>query len=311
MMAATMRPTLRQYFDLTKPRVVALIVFTAIVGMFLAVPGLPPLRESVLGFLGIWLAASSAAAINQLLDSRIDAKMARTSWRPIVAGQVTPTQALVFALVLAALSMLVLVVWVNPLTAALTFASLIGYAVIYTVFLKRATPQNIVIGGIAGAAPPLLGWAAVTNMQGEWDWARALLLVLIIFVWTPPHFWALAIFRRADYARAMVPMLPVTHGVEYTRVQILLYTILLVVVTVLPRLSGMSGDFYLFGALVLGAGFLWHAWKLMDPPDELYAMKVFNYSIVYLMALFAFLLVDHWLMPWLQPGAMMEFQPAA
>jgi len=292
---------LRQYWSLTKPRVVALIVFTAAIGMFLAVPGLPPLRESVLGFLGIWLAASSAAAINQLLDARIDAKMTRTSWRPIVMGQITPRRALAFALALAALSMLILVLWVNPLTAALTFASLIGYAVIYTVFLKRATPQNIVIGGIAGAAPPLLGWAAVTGMQNEWDWAHALLLVLIIFVWTPPHFWALAIFRRADYARAMVPMLPVTHGVEYTRLQILLYTILLVLVTLLPRLTGLSGDFYLLGALVLGGGFLWHAWKLMDPPDELYAMKVFNYSIVYLMALFAFLLVDHWLLPWLPP----------
>ena len=301
---------MRQYFDLTKPRVVALIVFTAIVGMFLAVPGLPPLRASVLGFLGIWLAASSAAAINQLLDSRIDAKMARTSWRPIVVGQITPGRALAFALVLAAVSMAVLVLWVNPLTALLTFASLIGYAVIYTVFLKRATPQNIVIGGIAGAAPPLLGWAAVTGMQGEWDWAHALLLVLIIFVWTPPHFWALAIFRRDDYARALVPMLPVTHGVAYTRWQILLYTVLLVVVTVLPWASGMSGLFYLGGALVLGAVFLWHAWRLMDPPDELYAMKVFNYSIVYLMALFAFLLVDHWLLPWLQPGPAFELRPA-
>ncbi|MDQ3206861.1 MAG: heme o synthase [Pseudomonadota bacterium] len=306
---STLPTTFRQYWDLTKPRVVALIVFTAIVGMFLAVPGLPPLRESVLGFLGIWLAASSAAAINQLLDSRIDAKMARTSWRPIVMGHITPTRALVFALVLAALSMLILVVWVNPLTAALTFASLIGYAVVYTVFLKRATPQNIVIGGVAGAAPPLLGWAAVTNMQGPWDWAYALLLVLIIFVWTPPHFWALAIFRRADYARAMVPMLPVTHGVAYTRLQILLYTILLVLVTLLPRLVGMSGNFYLGGAVILGAVFLWHAWKLMDPPDELYAMKVFNYSIVYLMALFAFLLVDHWLLPWLQPAAAFELRP--
>ena len=305
------RATLRQYFDLTKPRVVALIVFTAIVGMFLAVPGLPPLRESVLGFLGIWLAASSAAAINQLLDSRIDAKMARTSWRPIVVGQITPARALAFALVLAAVSMVVLVLWVNPLTALLTFASLIGYAVIYTVFLKRATPQNIVIGGIAGAAPPLLGWAAVTGMQGEWDWAHALLLVLIIFVWTPPHFWALAIFRRVDYARALVPMLPVTHGVAYTRWQILLYTVLLVVVTVLPWASGMSGLFYLGGALVLGAVFLWHAWRLMDPPDELYAMKVFNYSIVYLMALFAFLLVDHWLLPWLQPVPAFELRPVA
>ncbi|MBW3551211.1 MAG: heme o synthase [Proteobacteria bacterium] len=231
-----MSATLRQYFDLTKPRVVALIVFTAIVGMFLAVPGLPPLRESVLGFIGIWLAASSAAAINQLLDSRIDAKMARTSWRPIVVGQITPAHALVFALVLAALSMTILVLWVNMLTALLTFASLIGYAVIYTVFLKRATPQNIVIGGIAGAAPPALGWAAITGTLDP----HALLLVLIIFVWTPPHFWALAIFRREDYARAMVPMLPVTHGVQYTRWQILFYTVLLLVVTVLPWVTGMS-----------------------------------------------------------------------
>ncbi|MGO1072361.1 heme o synthase [Lysobacter sp. CA199] len=309
MMNAVTRPTARQYWALTKPRVVALIVFTAIVGMFLAVPGWPPLQESVLGFLGIWLAASSAAAINQLLDSRIDAKMARTSWRPIVAGQVTPTQALVFALILAAASMLILVLWVNVITAALTFASLIGYAVIYTVFLKRATPQNIVIGGVAGAAPPLLGWAAVTGMQGPWDWAHALLLVLIIFVWTPPHFWALAIFRRADYARAMVPMLPVTHGVQYTRWQILFYTVLLVAVTVMPWAVGMSGLFYLGGALVLGAMFLYYAWKLMDPPDELYAMRVFNYSIVYLMALFAFLMVDHWLLPVLQPVAAFELQP--
>ena len=307
-MSGNWRQTARQYWDLTKPRVVALIVFTAAIGMFLAVPGLPPLRESVLGFLGIWLAASSAAAINQLLDARIDAQMARTSWRPIVAGQISHRQALLFALALAALSMLVLVVWVNALTAVLTFASLIGYAVVYTVFLKRATPQNIVIGGIAGAAPPLLGWAAVTGMQGEWDWAHALLLVLIIFVWTPPHFWALAIFRRDDYARALVPMLPVTHGVAYTRWQILLYTVLLVVVTVLPWASGMSGLFYLGGALVLGAVFLWHAWRLMDPPDELYAMKVFNYSIVYLMALFAFLLVDHWLLPYLQPDAALALQ---
>lgn len=309
-----MHPTFRQYFDLTKPRVVALIVFTALVGMFLAVDGLPTAEETrrgVLGFLGIWLAASSAAAINQLLDSRIDAKMARTSWRPIVAGQITPAQALVFALVLAALSMLILVLWVNTITAVLTFASLIGYAVIYTVYLKRATPQNIVIGGIAGAAPPLLGWASITGMQGEWDWPHALLLVLIIFVWTPPHFWALAIFRRADYARAMVPMLPVTHGVEYTRWQILFYTVLLVAVTVLPWAAGMSGLFYLGGALVLGAVFLGYAWKLMNPPDELYAMKVFNYSIVYLMALFAFLLLDHWMLPWFQPGSAFTLQPTA
>ncbi|MDG6348915.1 heme o synthase [Luteimonas sp. 8-5] len=303
---------LRQYWSLTKPRVVALIVFTALVGSLMAVDGVPDAtqaRNAALGFLGIWLAASSAAAINQLLDSRIDAKMARTSWRPIVVGQITPARALVFALVLAAASMALLWSWVNPLTAMLTFASLIGYAVVYTVFLKRATPQNIVIGGIAGAAPPLLGWAAVTGMQGRWDWAHALLLVLIIFVWTPPHFWALAIFRRADYARAMVPMLPVTHGVEYTRWQILLYTLLLVAVTILPYAIDMSGLFYLGGALVLGAMFLWHAYRLLDPPDEFYAMRVFNYSIVYLMALFAFLLVDHWLLPYLQPAPALEFVP--
>jgi protoheme IX farnesyltransferase len=300
---------LKQYWSLTKPRVVALIVFTAIIGMFLAVPGWPPLRQAVFGFLGIWLAAASAAAINQILDSRIDAQMARTSWRPIVVGQVTSRQALVFALVLAALSMALLLWATNWIAAALTFASLIGYAVVYTRYLKRATPQNIVIGGVAGAAPPLLGWAAVSDIHHPWQWQHALLLVLIIFVWTPPHFWALAIFRRADYARAMVPMLPVTHGVEYTRWQILLYTVLLVVVTMLPTTVGMSGNFYLGGAVVLGAVFLWHAWKLMDPPDEFYAMRVFNYSIVYLMALFAFLLVDHWLLPWLQPAPALVFQP--
>ena len=298
---------LQQYWSLTKPRVVALIVFTAVIGMFLAVPGLPPLRASLLGTLGIWLAASSAAAINQILDSRIDAQMARTSWRPLVSGTLTPHQALVFALVLAALSMAVLLLWVNPLTALLTFASLIGYAVVYTVYLKRATPQNIVIGGIAGAAPPALGWAAVTGQLHP----HALLLVLIIFVWTPPHFWALAIFRRDDYARAMVPMLPVTHGVQYTRWQILFYTVLLVAVTVLPWATGMSGLFYLGGALVLGAVFVWYAWQLMDPPDEFFPMRVFNYSIVYLMALFAFLLIDHWLLPWLQPVAAFELLPTA
>ena len=294
---------LSQYWTLTKPRVVALIVFTAVIGMFLAVPGLPPLREAVFGTLGIWLAAASAAAINHLIDQRIDKVMARTSWRPLVQGQVKPWQALAFALVLAALSMAILVLWVNTITAVLTFASLIGYAVVYTVFLKRATPQNIVIGGIAGAAPPLLGWATMTGMQGEWDWPHALLLVLIIFVWTPPHFWALAIFRREDYARALVPMLPVTHGVTYTRWQILFYTVLLVEVTVLPVVFGMSGFFYLGGALVLGSVFLWYAWRLLNPPDEFFAMRVFNYSIVYLMALFAFLLVDHWAMPLLRPAA--------
>jgi len=305
---ASLRTLWREYWALTKPRVVALIVFTALVGMFLAQPGLPPLRESVFGFIGIWLAASSAAAINQLIDQRIDRVMARTMNRPLATGTLKPAQVLAFAVFLGTLSMAMLISMVNPITAALTFASLIGYAVVYTAWLKRATPQNIVIGGIAGAAPPLLGWAAVTGMRNEWDWAHALLLVLIIFLWTPPHFWALAIFRREDYARALVPMLPVTHGVEYTRWQILFYTVLLVLFTAMPWAIGMSGVFYLGGALVLGAVFLWYAWKMLDPPDEFFAMRMFNYSVVYLMALFAFLLADHWLMPLLAPAPVFELQ---
>ena len=298
-----MRVPFAAYWELTKPRVVALIVFTAVIGMFLAIrPGDPwPWEQIVLGAIGIWLAAASAAAINHLLDQRIDVLMARTQHRPLATGTLKPAQVLAFAVFLGTLSMTILISMVNPLTAALTFASLIGYAVVYTAWLKRATPQNIVIGGIAGAAPPLLGWAAVTNMQGQWDWAHALLLVLIIFVWTPPHFWALAIFRREDYARALVPMLPVTHGVAYTRWQILFYTLLLCVITLLPVAIGMSGLFYLGGAVVLGLAFLWYAWRLLDPPDEFFAMRVFNYSVVYLMALFAFLLVDHWLLPWFTP----------
>ena len=284
---------LKQYFELTKPRVVALIVFTAIIGMFLAVPGMPPWKPVIFGSLGIWLAASSAAAINHLLDQRIDALMARTAHRPLPSGGLNSRQVLVFAVLLGALSMLLLVWQVNVLTAALTFASLIGYAIVYTGFLKRATPQNIVIGGAAGAAPPVLGWAAISNTVDPY----ALLLFLIIFVWTPPHFWALAIFRRDDYARALVPMLPVIYGVTYTRWQILFYTVLLFVVTLLPWLTGMSGLFYLGGAVVLGAVFLYYAIRLLNPPDELFAMEVFKYSIVYLMALFAFLLIDHWVMP--------------
>ena len=223
-----MASVLSRYWTLTKPRVVALIVFTALVGMFLAVPGLPPLKETVLGLLGIWLAAASAAAINHVLDQRIDAVMARTHDRPLPTGGLRTTQAVVFAITLGVASMAILFFLVNPLCALLTFASLIGYAIVYTGWLKRATPQNIVIGGIAGAAPPLLGWSAITGMQGEYDWAYALTLVLIIYLWTPPHFWALAIFRREDYAKAMIPMLPVTHGVVYTRWQILFYTVLLV-----------------------------------------------------------------------------------
>jgi len=233
--------------------------------------------------------------------------MARTHDRPLPTGGLRTPQAVAFALALGIASMAILVFLVNPLCALLTFGSLIGYAIIYTGWLKRATPQNIVIGGIAGAAPPLLGWSAVTGTLDP----HALLLVLIIFVWTPPHFWALAIFRREDYAKAMIPMLPVTHGVVYTRWQILLYTVLLVLATVLPWATGMSGLFYLGGALVLGAVFLWYAWRLLDPPDEFFAMRTFQYSVVYLMALFAFLLLDHWLLPWLQPAAPMVLQPVA
>ena len=282
-----------RYFELTKPRVVALIVFTAVIGMFLAVPGLPPWRPVLFGSLGIWLAASSAAAMNHLLDQRIDALMVRTAHRPLPTGGLNSRQVLVFAVVLGALSMILLVWQVNVLTAWLTFASLIGYAIVYTGYLKRATPQNIVIGGAAGAAPPVLGWAAISNTVDP----HALLLFLIIFIWTPPHFWALAIFRREDYARALIPMLPVIYGVTYTRWQILFYTILLFIVTLLPWITGMSGLFYLGGAVVLGAVFLYYAIRLMDPPDELFAMEVFKYSIWYLMALFAFLLIDHWIMP--------------
>jgi protoheme IX farnesyltransferase len=280
-----------QYLELTKPRVVALIVFTAIIGMFLATPTLPPWQALVIGSLGIWLAAASAAAINHLLDRERDAVMVRTAARPLVTGELTPRQVLVFALVLGMLSMVLLAAFVNVLTAVLTFASLIGYAVIYTVYLKRATPQNIVIGGAAGAAPPVLGWAAVTGEVHPY----ALLLFLIIFIWTPPHFWALAIFRRDDYSRAQVPMLPVTHGVEYTRWHVLYYTVLLLVVSLLPFITGMTGLVYAAGALVLGLGFLWYAIRLLNPPSERFAMDVFNYSIIYLMALFAFLLVDHWI----------------
>ncbi len=286
-----MTSAFRQYWPLTKPKVVALIVFTAFVGMLLAVPGLPPWNALIFGNLGIWLAAASAAAINHLIDQRIDAVMARTQHRPLPSGELVGWQVLAFALALGAASMLVLVLFVNVLTALLTFASLIGYAVVYTAYLKRATPQNIVIGGAAGAAPPVLGWAAATGEVHPY----ALLLFLIIFIWTPPHFWALAIFRRDDYARAGVPMLPVTHGVEYTRVQVLLYTLLLIAATLLPWVTGMSGSFYLGGALVLNAVFLYYALRLLKPPSERFAMEVFNYSVIYLMALFAFLLVDHYL----------------
>jgi protoheme IX farnesyltransferase len=280
----------RDYYELTKPRVVLLIVFTAIVGMFLAVPGWPGLGALLFGTLGIGLAASSAAAINHLLDARIDIQMSRTRRRPLPQGRLSEAHAMGFAAILCALGMLILWFLVNPLTAVLTFASLIGYAVIYTVYLKRATPQNIVIGGAAGAAPPVLGWAAVT---GEVH-ANALLLFLIIFVWTPPHFWALAIARKADYEKAGIPMLPVTHGNAFTRQFILLYTILLVLVTILPYLSGLSGLIYLAAALLLGGTFLYYAIRLKIDDSPRLPMRVFKYSINYLMLLFAALLADHY-----------------
>ena len=286
------RETWRQYFELTKPKVVYLIVFTAVVGMLLATPGLPPLNALLAGTLGIGLAASSAAAINHLLDQRIDAVMLRTKNRPLPQGQLTEARVLIFALALGMLSMLILVAFVNVLTAVLTFVSLIGYAIVYTAWLKRATPQNIVIGGAAGAAPPVLGWTAVTGQVSP----DALLLFLIIFVWTPPHFWALAIFRKADYAAVDIPMLPVTHGVNFTRWHIFFYTVLLVIVTTLPYLTGMSGPLYLGGATVLNLGFLWYAWRLLRSDDVMLPMQTFAYSVTYLMMLFLFLMVDHYFM---------------
>jgi len=283
------------YFELCKPRVVSLIVFTAVVGMFLAAPGWPPLNALLAGTIGIGLAASSAAAINHLLDRRIDAVMVRTRNRPLPTGELMTRQVFVFALVLCLAAMLTLFLFVNVLTAVLTFFSLIGYAIVYTVWLKRATPQNIVIGGAAGAAPPVLGWTAVTGSVDP----GALLLFLIIFVWTPPHFWALAIHRRLDYAAVDIPMLPVTHGVEFTRWHILFYTVLLVITTTLPYLTGMSGMTYLAGVSVLNAGFLWYAARMVmnrsASVTDVLPMETFNFSVVYLMLLFVFLLADHYL----------------
>jgi protoheme IX farnesyltransferase len=258
--------------------------------MFLAVPGWPPLSALLAGTIGIGLAASSAAAINHLLDRRIDARMKRTRNRPLVTGQLTGVNVLTFALSLGLLAMAILVLWVNYLTASLTFLSLIGYAIVYTAWLKRATPQNIVIGGAAGAAPPVLGWTAVT---GSLD-PESLLLFLIIFIWTPPHFWALAIYRKEEYALVDIPMLPVTHGAAFTRLQILLYTILLVIVTTLPYLTGMSGLVYLAGVSVLNMGFMWYALRMMSSKDILLPMYTFAFSITYLMVLFMFLLADHY-----------------
>jgi heme o synthase len=284
-------PVWRRYLELTKPKVVALIVFTAIVGTLLASPGWPPVDALVWGNLGIALASGCAATINHVLDRRIDEQMARTRARPLPTGQLTERKALIFAAVLGITAMAILSFLVNLLTAVLTFVSLIGYAVIYTVWLKRATSQNIVIGGAAGAAPPVLGWAAVTNTIDP----NALVLFLIIFIWTPPHFWALAIARRDEYARAGIPMLPVTHGLAYTRLHVLLYTVLLFVVTLMPFLTHMSGLLYLAIALVLNVMFLYYALALKITARQELPMRVFKFSVKYLMWLFAALLVDHYL----------------
>ena len=281
----------RDYYVLTKPGVVQLLVFTAIVGMFLASPRMAPLGALIFGSLGIGLAAASGAVVNHILDIRLDAKMARTKSRPMPSGRIKEKNAIAFAVLLGLLGISVLVFFVNTLTAILTFASLIGYAIIYTVYLKRATPQNIVIGGAAGAAPPLLGWTAVTDQVESF----ALILFLIIFTWTPPHFWALALARKEDYTKAGIPMLPVTHGSKLTKSFILYYTMLLLIVSLLPFLTGNSGFLYLCGASFLGGGFLYYALKLKFAETNGDSMKTFSYSISYLMALFTFLLLDHYI----------------
>jgi protoheme IX farnesyltransferase len=285
--------TWRDYKELTKPNVVLLMILTAAIGMFMAVPGMVPLHVLILGNLGIALCAGSAATINHLVDQGIDKKMARTHKRPVAQGRVGRGQAAAFAATTGGLGMAILLIWINALTAWLTFASLLGYAVVYTMFLKRATPQNIVIGGLAGAAPPLLGWTAVT---GQVD-GHGLLLVLIIFAWTPPHFWALAIHRREEYASVDIPMLPVTHGVAFTKLHILLYTVIMFLITLLPYATRMSGPLYLLGALVLGGGFLYWAIELIRDKNPNAPMETFRYSIIYLMALFLIMLMDHYLFP--------------
>ena len=280
----------KQYLELCKPKVVLLIVFTAVVGMLLSTPGAIPLDIFIFGTLGIAIASASGAAVNHWVDQKIDAEMDRTKARPIPTGGLSSNSAIAFALFLAALSMVILFTFINVLTAVLTFICIIGYAVIYTMFLKRTTPHNIVLGGAAGAAPPVLGWTAVT---GEVN-SEALLLFLIIFIWTPPHFWALAIKRRDDYAKVGLPMLPVTHGIPFTKMQVLLYTFMLLAVTLVPFVIEMSGLIYLAGAVALGIGFIYHAFKLYLSDSDEHAMKTFGYSIFYLTALFGFLLTDHY-----------------
>lgn len=289
----SIRQVMHAYYELTKPRVVALIVFTAIVGMFLATEGMVPLPVLIFGGLGIGLSAASGAAFNHLLDRRADRIMARTSGRPLPTGSVRTGPAVMFALALAALSVVLLITQINVLTAVLSFASMIGYAVVYTVWLKHATPQNIVIGGAAGAMPPVLGWSAVTGVVSS----DALLLFLIIFCWTPPHFWALALYRRDEYAAAGIPMLPVTHGERHTLLQMVLYTILLIAVSVLPFATGMSGAMYLVGTLILGGIFLAYVVRLFRRYSDALAKQTFGFSIQYLAMLFALMLVDHYQQP--------------
>lgn len=284
------RATWRDYLEMCKPRVVALMLLCAVVGMFLATPGMVPLHVLILGTLGIGLVAGSAAVVNHLADAEIDARMARTHNRPVATGRITLAQGLMFSAVTGVLGFVLLYVWINPLTAWLNLASWVGYGLVYTMFLKRATPQNIVIGGLFGAAPPLFGWTAVTNSIDP----GGVLLVLIIFAWTPPHFWALALDRKAEYESVDIPMLPVTHGDAFTRLHILLYTIILVLSTLLPFAIGMSGLIYLAGALALGGGFLYWAVVLMRNKNPRAPMETFRYSIVYLMVLFGFLMVDHY-----------------
>lgn len=282
--------TWRDYYELTKPKVIMLLLLTALVGMCLATETWVEWQILLAGLGGIGLLSSSAAVINHVVDRQIDSKMARTFNRPVTRGKISPKRALIFSFVLGLLGYLCLEIWVNTLTAMLTLASLVGYAVVYTMYLKRATPQNIVIGGLAGAAPPLLGWTAVTGEINPY----ALLLVLIVFTWTPPHFWALAIHRVKDYAKAEIPMLPVTHGVEFTKTSVLLYTLLLTIVCLLPYLTGMSGLIYLAGSSLLNIGFMGYAWKLKFASDAGTAMKTFTFSILHLMVLFVVLLVDHY-----------------
>jgi heme o synthase len=281
---------LSQFLQLTKPRVISLIVFTAVIGMFLSTPGMVPMEALLFGTIGIALVAGSAAAVNCLVEQKIDAKMARTRARPLPMGSITTQETLLFAGVVGGAGMLLLYLLVNPLTMWLTFATFIGYAVVYTVILKPLTPQNIVIGGASGAMPPVLGWTAVTGEIA----ADALLLFLIIFAWTPPHFWALALYRKHEYAKAGVPMLPVTHGDKFTRLHVLLYTIILCAVSLLPFVSRMSGWIYLAGALLLGGVFLAYAVRICTAYTDALARRTFRYSIFYLSALFAVLLIDHY-----------------